>query len=118
MGSLIFATLEAPVEEAELDKLKDLRSRFLDENKCVSDQELEDYVLQVIRATKHGLKPIRNVTKLSNWNFASAFLYSGTLVTTIGKHWFRSYTIEHESCKCVVAFVARRCTAESTVLVL
>ncbi|XP_028396082.1 potassium channel subfamily K member 1-like [Dendronephthya gigantea] len=84
MGSLIFATLEAPVEQAELDKLKELRAQFLDENRCVNDAELEKYVLRVIKATKHGIEPIRNVTTFPNWNFASAFLYSGTLVTTIG----------------------------------
>ena len=85
MGSLIFATLEAPVEQTELDKLKALRRTFLDKNQCVSDHDLETYVLKVIEATKHGLKPVHNVTTFPSWNFASAFLYSGTLVTTIGK---------------------------------
>ncbi len=85
MGSLIFATLEAPVEETELDKLKKLREQFLDNNQCVNNYDLEQYVLKVIQATKHGIKPIRNLTTFPNWNFASAFLYSGTLVTTIGK---------------------------------
>jgi hypothetical protein len=85
MGSLIFATLEAPVEEAELDKLKKLREQFLDKNQCVDSHDLDEYVLKIIEATKHGIKPIRNLTTFPSWNFASAFLYSGTLVTTIGK---------------------------------
>ena len=85
VGSLIFATLEAPVEEAELDKLKKLREQFLDKNQCVDNNDLEKYVLRILEATKHGIKPIRNLTTFPNWNFASAFLYSGTLVTTIGK---------------------------------
>lgn len=84
MGSLIFATLEAPVEEAELDKLNELREQFLDKNQCVNNEDLEHYVLRVIQAVKHGIKPIRNLTTFPSWNFASAFLYSGTLVTTIG----------------------------------
>ena len=85
MGSLIFATLESPVEENELNKLKELRKTFLDKNQCVNDHDLETYILKVIEATRHGIKPIRNLTTFPSWNFASAFLYSGTLVTTIGK---------------------------------
>lgn len=85
VGSIIFATLEAPVEEAELDKLKELRGQFLDKNQCVNNNDLEQYVLRIITATKHGIKPIQNLTTFPSWNFASALLYSGTLVTTIGK---------------------------------
>lgn len=84
IGSLIFATIEAPVEERELEKLKRLRMEFLNDNRCVDDKALEYYVLQVIKATKNGIKPIKNVTTFPNWDFASAFLFSGTLVTTIG----------------------------------
>lgn len=106
MGSLIFATLEAPVEEAELDKLNELREQFLDKNQCVNNEDLEHYVLRVIQAVKHGIKPIRNLTTFPSWNFASAFLYSGTLVTTIGKDQL-SYDIKQGSCCRVFgAFVA------------
>lgn len=84
IGSLIFATIEAPVEEQEIADLKRLRSEFLDNNQCVDDRELEDYVVRLIKATRHGIRPVENVTTFPNWNFASAFLFSGTLVTTIG----------------------------------
>lgn len=85
IGALIFTTIEFPVEEREIAALKRLRSEFLDTNRCVNDRDLEKYVLRIIKATRHGIKPVENVTTFPNWNFASAFLFSGTLVTTIGK---------------------------------
>ena len=85
MGSLIFTTLEAPVEEQEINRLRQLRERFLNKNRCVNDEDLLDYVMNILKATKHGVKPVRNLTDVLSWNYASAFLYSGTLVTTIGK---------------------------------
>ena len=85
LGALIFATIESPVEEQEIADLKRLRSEFLGKNRCVNDRELEEYVLRLIKATRHGITPVGNITTFPNWNFASAFLFSGTLVTTIGK---------------------------------
>ena len=85
IGSLIFATIETPVEREEVANLNRLRSEFLDGNQCVRDKDLENYILQVIKATRRGIKPVKNVTTVPSWSFASAFLFSGTLVTTIGE---------------------------------
>lgn len=46
----------------------------------------QDMLLRSVRATKVQQTGYQPLTKTHRWSYASAFLYSITLITTIGKH--------------------------------
>ena len=49
-----------------------------------SDEELEAFIVKIVRANNRGVSAIRNVTNEPNWSFGQAFFFAGTVLTTIG----------------------------------
>lgn len=49
-----------------------------------ADDELEDFIADVLRASTRGISALRNATSEPNWTFGQALLTSVTIVTTIG----------------------------------
>lgn len=49
------------------------------------DDELEKFIVEVLKASKKGVSPLQNVTGDPNWSFGQALFFSTTVVTTIGK---------------------------------
>ncbi|XP_014676553.1 PREDICTED: potassium channel subfamily K member 1-like [Priapulus caudatus] len=50
----------------------------------VGDEELEEFIVEVIRANTRGVSAIRNVTMEPNWSFGQSMFFAGTVITTIG----------------------------------
>lgn len=49
-----------------------------------ADDELEDFIEEVLKASARGISALRNATSEPNWTFGQALFFSTTVVTTIG----------------------------------
>ncbi|KAM9348365.1 LOW QUALITY PROTEIN: potassium channel subfamily K member 4 [Symphorus nematophorus] len=84
LGAVVFRALEAPREEDKYMQLQDTRRDFLLNFTCVGPDNLQELIQEVVDAVGAGVDPISNVTFVSQWDLASAFFFSGTIITTIG----------------------------------
>ncbi|KAJ3588949.1 hypothetical protein NHX12_009802 [Muraenolepis orangiensis] len=85
LGAVVFRTLEAPQEEGQHIQLQDTRRDFLFNFSCVDPDNLQALIEEVVEAVGAGVDPSSNSTTFtSRWDLASAFFFSGTIITTIG----------------------------------
>uniref|UniRef100_A0A3P8VRG2 Potassium channel subfamily K member 4 n=2 Tax=Cynoglossus semilaevis TaxID=244447 RepID=A0A3P8VRG2_CYNSE len=84
LGAVVFRALEAPQEEDQHGHLVATRQAFLSDFKCVEPENLQAFITEVVNAIGAGVDPISNSTFVSQWDLASAFFFSGTIITTIG----------------------------------
>lgn len=50
-----------------------------------SDEDLENLIEEIIKASNRGVYAARNVSGEPNWSFGQSLFFSSTVVTTIGK---------------------------------
>ncbi|XP_071771341.1 potassium channel subfamily K member 4 [Centroberyx gerrardi] len=85
LGAVVFRTLEAPQEEGQHMQLQDTRRDFLLNFTCVGPDNLQALIEEVVDAVGAGADPSTNSSTFSSqWDLASAFFFSGTIITTIG----------------------------------
>jgi len=84
LGAAIFSAIESPLEVAEVKNMRERKFNFLRSHTCLSEQELDALLLDVVRATNQGVAVTRNVSSEPNWSFGQSFFFAGTVVTTIG----------------------------------
>ncbi|XP_022254070.1 potassium channel subfamily K member 1-like isoform X1 [Limulus polyphemus] len=84
IGALIFWATESPEEIDMIHMLRSKRSQFLDDYSCVTDEDLEAFVKDIISGSNRGVRAVRNVTMEPNWSFGQSVFFSTTVVTTIG----------------------------------
>uniref|UniRef100_A0A8D0BZD9 Potassium two pore domain channel subfamily K member 10 n=1 Tax=Salvator merianae TaxID=96440 RepID=A0A8D0BZD9_SALMN len=84
-GGLVFRALEQPEENSQKNRIAKDKIEFLQENNCVTQQELEALIKRVINATSAGVNPVGDPSNSSShWDLGSAFFFAGTVITTIG----------------------------------
>ncbi|XP_056133822.1 potassium channel subfamily K member 4 [Lampris incognitus] len=85
VGALVFRNLEAHQERWAYEKLSRIKSTFVHNHSCVSEQGFNDLIQGVVSAVEAGLDVASNSTNFtSHWDLASAFFFCGTIITTIG----------------------------------
>ncbi|XP_049820321.1 potassium channel subfamily K member 1-like isoform X2 [Aethina tumida] len=84
LGAVVFSAIEGPEEVQKVKNLRNLRSDFLTNHRCVSDQALEDLLTEVVKASNRGVSAARNASGEPNWSFGQSLFFSSTVVTTIG----------------------------------
>ncbi|KAL8585117.1 hypothetical protein ACOMHN_013133 [Nucella lapillus] len=86
IGAAIFAAIEGPGETKLKQDLRKTRDDFrLQVRGCVTEEELERFIEQVVKAANRGVSATRNATLSEpNWSFGQAFFFATTVLTTIG----------------------------------
>ncbi|XP_074872321.1 potassium channel subfamily K member 6 [Carettochelys insculpta] len=85
LGALVVSSIERPYESRLRAELRGLKAAFLRDSPCLNESALESFLERVLRASRSGVSVLHNASAgHSNWDFASAFFFSGTLVTTVG----------------------------------
>ncbi|XP_072016989.1 LOW QUALITY PROTEIN: potassium channel, subfamily K, member 16-like [Amphiura filiformis] len=82
LGAIIFHHLETENEDHVRVNTQDAKQRIRDDG-CLTEEEVENLCGGCVRRCQVE-DPSANVTNPSNWDYASAFFFSGTVVTTIG----------------------------------
>ena len=81
-GCTLFTCLEQGVEE-DIKTGIDLRKNdFIARNPAVSKEDLENLIDDIMY---RGISPRRKDFNNSNWSFGQSFLFTVTVVTTVGK---------------------------------
>lgn len=85
IGASVFSAIEGPQERELIKNVKKLRSEFLTDNTCLTDDKLEKFIASIVVATNRGVSATKNVTMAEpNWTFGQSIFFAGTLLTTIG----------------------------------
>ncbi|GCB62065.1 hypothetical protein scyTo_0011418 [Scyliorhinus torazame] len=83
-GALIFSSVELPYEDNLRQELRQLKSRFLEENPCLAQDSLERFLDRVLEANNYGVSVLNNSTGKWNWDFTSSLFFATTVLTTTG----------------------------------
>uniref|UniRef100_A0A3B3QMG1 Potassium two pore domain channel subfamily K member 4 n=1 Tax=Paramormyrops kingsleyae TaxID=1676925 RepID=A0A3B3QMG1_9TELE len=85
MGALVFRSLEEPREMGQFQQMLNVREDFLRNYTCISPDGLQLLIQEVADALGAGVDLTTNASAYSSqWDLASAFFFSGTIITTIG----------------------------------
>ncbi|XP_020390507.1 potassium channel subfamily K member 6 [Rhincodon typus] len=83
LGAVVVSLIEQPYERSLREKLRSLKLGLLNGNPCLAEPDLERFLVRALEARRYGVSVFGN-TSHTNWDFASAFFFAGTLVTTVG----------------------------------
>ncbi|XP_012679200.2 potassium channel subfamily K member 1-like [Clupea harengus] len=83
-GALIFSSVELPYEDDLKQDLRTIKDTFLQENPCISDARLEEFLSRVLEANNYGVSVLNNASANRNWDFTSALFFASTVVSTTG----------------------------------
>ena len=81
-GSVLFTSLEQGVEEDVKSGIEFRKKEFIAQNPEVSREDLEDLIDDIMY---RGISPRRKDFNNSNWSFGQSFLFTVTVVTTVGE---------------------------------
>ncbi|XP_066494986.1 potassium channel subfamily K member 6 [Tiliqua scincoides] len=85
LGALVLSAVERPSERRLRAELRELKAAFLHASPCLPEPVLESFLRAVLRTPRHGAALLGNGSAAaSDWDFASAFFFASTLVTTVG----------------------------------
>ena len=80
-GCLLFATLEQGAEDDIKNGIDQRKKEFVEAHPGVKEEDLEKLIDDIMY---RGISPKTRDLTNSNWNFGQSFLFTVTVVTTIG----------------------------------
>lgn len=83
-GAVVFSSVELPYEDLLRQELGKLKQRFLEEHACLSEQQLEQFLLRVLEASNYGVSVLSNASGNWNWDFTSSLFFASTVLSTTG----------------------------------
>uniref|UniRef100_A0A9J8B700 Potassium channel subfamily K member n=2 Tax=Cyprinus carpio TaxID=7962 RepID=A0A9J8B700_CYPCA len=83
-GALVFSAVELPYEEQLRQELRTVKQQFLNDNECVSEGRLEEFLTRALEASNYGVSVLDNATDNWNWDFTSALFFASTVLSTTG----------------------------------
>ncbi|XP_051529978.1 potassium channel subfamily K member 1-like [Myxocyprinus asiaticus] len=83
-GALVFSAVELPYEELLRQELRNIKQQFLQDNECVSDERLDEFLARALEASNYGVSVLNNATTNWNWDFTSALFFASTVLSTTG----------------------------------
>ncbi|XP_063042439.1 potassium channel, subfamily K, member 7 [Engraulis encrasicolus] len=83
-GGLIFMALEQSGETHLVTEVQDLRTTFLNENRCVQEKRLDVLLREVLTAGKSGVAVLEADSDQYNFDFTSSLFFVTTFLTTTG----------------------------------
>ena len=85
LGMIGFHYLERENEDIVREDTRNFKDEILANFTCLTSEDLEVLITKISNAISNGVDPSNNATSPSNWDYESAFFFSGTVITTIGK---------------------------------
>ncbi|XP_068010617.1 potassium channel subfamily K member 1 [Melanerpes formicivorus] len=83
-GAVVFSSVELPYEDLLRQELGKLKQRFLEDHTCLSEQQLEEFLMRVLEASNYGVSVLSNATGNWNWDFTSSLFFASTVLSTTG----------------------------------
>lgn len=83
-GALIFSSVELPYEDDLRNDLRTIKQQFLQDNACIDDTRLEEFLTKVLEANNYGVSVLNNASISRNWDFTSALFFASTVLSTTG----------------------------------
>ncbi|XP_041035308.1 potassium channel subfamily K member 6-like [Carcharodon carcharias] len=84
LGAAIVSLIEQPHERRLREEMRLLKSRLLNSSSCLAESDLERFLERALAADRYGASALNNTSHTTNWDFASAFFFTSTLITTVG----------------------------------
>ncbi|KAK2522562.1 Kcnk1 [Columba livia] len=81
-GAVVFSSVELPYEDLLRQELGKLKQRFLEEHACLSEQQLEQFLMRVLEASNYGVSVLSNASGNWNWDFTSSLFFASTVLST------------------------------------
>ncbi|KAL2083025.1 hypothetical protein ACEWY4_020798 [Coilia grayii] len=83
-GAVVFSSVELPYEDQRRQELRTAKRQFLQENECLSEERLEEFLEKALEASNYGVSILNNASSNWNWDFTSALFFASTVLTTTG----------------------------------
>ncbi|XP_036428537.1 potassium channel subfamily K member 1a [Colossoma macropomum] len=83
-GAVVFSLVESPYEDLLREDLGALKRQFLQDNECLSEERLEEFLAKALEASNYGVSVLNNTSENYNWDFTSALFFASTVLSTTG----------------------------------
>ncbi|KAL4641313.1 potassium channel subfamily K member 1 [Arapaima gigas] len=83
-GAVVFSSVELPYEDLLRQKLRAAKRQFLQDNECLSEERLEEFLARALAASNYGVSVLNNASSNWNWDFTSALFFASTVLSTTG----------------------------------
>lgn len=95
-GAVVFSSVELPYEDQRRQELRTAKRQFLQENECLSEERLEEFLAKALEASNYGVSILNNASSNWNWDFTSALFFASTVLTTTGELLWSWIFSEHD----------------------
>ncbi|XP_038830985.1 potassium channel subfamily K member 1-like isoform X2 [Salvelinus namaycush] len=83
-GAVVFSSVELPYEDLLRQELRTIKKQFLQDNECLSEERLEEFLEKALEASNYGVSILNNASANWNWDFTSSLFFASTVLSTTG----------------------------------